>query len=112
VVSNWDASLHEVLERVGLAPALEGVVTSAEVGARKPDVAIFERALELAGVPAAEAIHVGDNPAEDVKGARAAGIEAVLIRRDGGSGPDGGAGRGRASGAGSVRTIASLTELV
>ena len=100
VVSNWDVSLHEVLERVGLAEALDGVVTSAEVGARKPDVGIFERALAVAGVRAAEAIHVGDNPDEDVAGARAAGIEPVLIRRDGGPGPDG------------VRTISSLTELV
>jgi putative hydrolase of the HAD superfamily len=100
VVSNWDVSLHEVLERVGLAGGLDGVVTSAEVGARKPDVGIFERALALAGVSASEAIHVGDNPAEDVAGARAAGIEPVLIRRDGGRGPDG------------VRTISSLTELV
>jgi putative hydrolase of the HAD superfamily len=100
VVSNWDVSLPEVLERVGLAGNLDAVVTSAEVGARKPDVAIFGRALELAGVPAAEAIHVGDNPAEDVAGARAAGIEPVLIRRAGGPGPDG------------VRTISSLTELV
>jgi putative hydrolase of the HAD superfamily len=100
VVSNWDVSLHEVLERVGLAEALDGVVTSAEVGARKPDVGIFERALAVTGVRAAEAIHVGDNPAEDVAGARAAGIEPVLIRRDGGPGPDG------------VRTISSLTELV
>ena len=100
VVSNWDASLHEVLERVGLARYLDGVLTSAEVGARKPDVAIFARALELAGVRAAEAIHVGDNPAEDVAGARAAGIEPVLIRREGAPGPAG------------VRTIASLTELV
>ena len=48
---------------------------------------------------AAEAIHVGDNPAEDVAGARAAGIEPLLIRREGAPGPDG------------VRAIASLTEL-
>ena len=99
VVSNWDVSLHEVLDRVGLSPYLDGIVTSAEVGARKPDPAIFERALALAGVPASTALHVGDTPADDVAGARNAGIEPVLIVREGGPGPDG------------VRTIHSLLEL-
>ncbi len=83
-VSNWDYALGEVLERCGLAPVLDGVVTSAAVGARKPDPAIFAAALELAGCDPAEALHVGDTPEEDLAGARAAGIEAVLIDRDDG----------------------------
>lgn len=83
VVSNWDASLPGVLHRVGLAALLDGVVTSAEVGARKPAPAIFERALALASASAEDAIHVGDSYAEDVEGARAAGIEAVLLAREG-----------------------------
>ena len=33
--SNWDVSLHEQLERTGLAPLLDGAVSSAEVGARQ-----------------------------------------------------------------------------
>jgi putative hydrolase of the HAD superfamily len=99
VVSNWDISLPDVLARVGLAPLLDGVVTSAEMGVAKPDPAIFIRALELVGASAAGTVHVGDSLREDVDGARAAGIEAVLISRSGGAGPPG------------VRTIASLTEL-
>jgi putative hydrolase of the HAD superfamily len=83
-VSNWDFTLPEVLERCGLADALDGVVTSAGSGARKPDKAIFAAALELAGCPAAEALHVGDTPGEDIDGARAAGIRSLLIDRDGG----------------------------
>jgi putative hydrolase of the HAD superfamily len=100
VVSNWDVSLHQVLARVGLSTHLDGIVTSAEAGVRKPNPAIFERALALAGVPAPAALHVGDTLAEDVAGARNAGIEAVLIAREG-SAPRGG-----------VRTIQSLLELV
>lgn len=99
VVSNWDWSLHGVLARVGLAPLLDGVITSAEVGARKPDGTIFARGLSLAGVSADEAMHVGDSVDDDVGGAAAAGITPVLIRRDGGPGPDG------------VRTVRSLVEL-
>ena len=83
-VSNWDVSLAEVLARCGLGGALDGVVTSAGVGVRKPDPAIFEAGLEIAGCSADEALHVGDTPAEDVAGARAAGIRALLIDRQGG----------------------------
>jgi putative hydrolase of the HAD superfamily len=83
-VSNWDCSLPDVLEEVGLARLLDGVVTSAVSGAAKPDPAIFAAALKLAGCGPEEALAVGDTEAEDVAGARAAGIRAVLIRRRGG----------------------------
>lgn len=84
VVSNWDVSLHDVLAATGLRPLLDGVVTSAELGAAKPQAAIFERAMELAGgVPAARALHAGDSVEADVQGALAAGIEAVLVDRAG-----------------------------
>ena len=99
VVSNWDVSLVGVLRRLGLESLLDAIVTSAGAGARKPSPAIFEQALRLAGVPAGEAIHVGDTLDEDVAGARAAGIEPVLIRR--GDGPP----------VPGVRTISSLSEL-
>jgi putative hydrolase of the HAD superfamily len=81
VVSNWDVSLADVLERIGLAPLVDGVVTSAAIGAAKPDSAIFAHALALAGVQPARALHVGDSLEEDVRGAAALGIPAVLLRR-------------------------------
>jgi putative hydrolase of the HAD superfamily len=81
VVSNWDHSLHERLQETGLAPLLDGALASAEVGAAKPDRAIFEAALELAGT--GDAWHVGDTPAADVEGALAAGLRPVLITRHG-----------------------------
>ena len=83
-VSNWDYALSDVLRRCGLAGLLDGVVTSAGAGASKPDPAIFEQALRVAGCSAAEAVHVGDSPEEDVAGARAAGLPAVLLAREGG----------------------------
>lgn len=101
VASNWDVSLPGVLEGAGLAGLLDGVVTSAGVGARKPDAPIFRRALALAGAEPAAAVHVGDGLVEDVGGARAAGIEPILIAR-GIAGPP----------APGVRTIATLGELV
>ncbi|MFL5819978.1 MAG: HAD family hydrolase [Solirubrobacteraceae bacterium] len=99
-VSNWDCSLHDALAAARLAPRLDATIASAEVGAAKPDPAIFERALAAAGVPPAAALHVGDSQREDVEGARAIGIEPVLVLRGGGAPPPG------------VRGIRSLRELV
>ena len=90
VVSNWDVSLHDVLERTRLRALVDAVVTSAEFGAAKPDPAIFAHALELAGgVPPGDAVHAGDSVHADVEGARAAGIAAVLVARDGAQAPPG-----------------------
>lgn len=100
VVSNWDVSLHDVLRRTHLDVLVDGIVCSAEVGRAKPDPAVFVAALELAGVAAQEAVHIGDSAEEDVAGARAAGIEPWLLVRDGAhaQAPDG------------TRTLASLRE--
>ena len=86
VVSNWDVSLHDMLRTTGLGTLVDGAISSAEAGARKPDPAIFRRALALAGAPGAArrpALHAGDSLELDVAGARAAGLEAVLIARAG-----------------------------
>jgi HAD superfamily hydrolase (TIGR01549 family) len=104
VVSNWDVSLAEVLERVGLAPLVDGVVTSAGLGAAKPAPGIFAHALALAGVPADASLHVGDSLQEDVRGAEACGIRAVWLRRDEPRAAAGGQ-------EGARRTIAGLAEL-
>ncbi|HVS28645.1 MAG TPA: HAD family hydrolase [Solirubrobacteraceae bacterium] len=82
VVSNWDVSLPARLGDAGLLHRVHGVITSAELGGvQKPQPAIFAHALTLAGVPPELALHVGDSPSEDVSGARAAGIEPLLLVR-------------------------------
>lgn len=84
VASNWDSSLPQVLEEAGLAELVDAVVSSASVGADKPDRRVFEAALAAAGCTPHRAVHVGDSPRNDVAGAAAAGIRAVLIDRGGG----------------------------
>jgi putative hydrolase of the HAD superfamily len=86
VVSNWDVSLHEVLDTTGLRPLVDAVLTSAETGEAKPGGAMFRAALELAGARPAEALHAGDSVEHDVVGALAAGLRAVLVDRDGTAG--------------------------
>lgn len=83
VVSNWDVSLHDVLAATGLDERVDAVVTSAELGAAKPDPRPLHAALEALGATAADALHVGDTPGEDVAGALAAGVRPVLVARDG-----------------------------
>jgi putative hydrolase of the HAD superfamily len=98
VVSNWDCSLPDWLGPTGLLELVDGVVTSADAGAAKPDPAVFRKALELAGVDGAGAVHVGDSLDNDVAGARAIGIRAILVQR-GGEPPPG------------VETVRALTEI-
>ena len=84
VVSNWDVSLHGVLRDTGLDGLVDAVLTSAEEGVAKPDPELFRRALAVVGgVAPRDALHVGDDLEADVGGARAAGIPAVLVDRDG-----------------------------
>ena len=100
VVSNWDVSLHDVLERTALRPLVDAVVISAELGVAKPDPAIFRAALDRLGAGPDGALHVGDSLEDDVAGARAAGLDAVLVARNGAPAPEG------------VRAVRSLAELV
>lgn len=79
VISNWDETLEFILRRRGLLPYFEFVVSSADLGAAKPDRRIFDAALALARVPPTEAVHVGDEFDADVRGARGAGIRPVLL---------------------------------
>lgn len=74
VVSNWDASLPQHLERAGVGHWFAEVVTSAAEGVAKPDPRIYELALERLGVEPARALHVGDHPELDGDASRAAGM--------------------------------------
>jgi putative hydrolase of the HAD superfamily len=98
VASNWDCSLPSRLSSAGVLELVDGVVTSAEVGAAKPSPRVFVRALAVAGVDSAEALHVGDKVDNDLEGAAAAGVRAVLLQREGDPPPD-------------VEAIGSLQEL-
>jgi HAD superfamily hydrolase (TIGR01549 family) len=59
------------------------VIPSYEIGAVKPEPAIFQRALDLAGIPPSAACMIGDSPADDITGARTAGMDGVLLDRRG-----------------------------
>jgi HAD superfamily hydrolase (TIGR01509 family) len=87
VVSNSDGRVEEALAAAGLRDCFEVVLDSALVGVEKPDPAIFRAALGALGVAPGEALYVGDLYDVDVVGARAVGMEAVLLVSDTGERP-------------------------
>jgi putative hydrolase of the HAD superfamily len=77
--------LRRDLDELGVAERLDVAVFSSEVGRRKPDPAIFLRALDELGVEPGEALFVGDRLHEDVGGAAALGmttVQALWFRAD------------------------------
>ncbi len=114
VATNADASREQdvraALSRVGLDELVDGVVSSLDVGARKPDPFFFRAALLRAGrggvpLPAARAVMVGDSWPNDVAGAKGAGLRAVWFNRDGAKAP-----AGPAAPDAQIRTLAALPE--
>ncbi len=100
IVSNSDGRVDQALSAAGLREYFDVVIDSSVFGTEKPDPAIFRAALEALDVAPDEALYVGDLYDVDVVGARAAGMEAVLLTSDGvGHNPP-------------CRTAASIDELV
>jgi HAD superfamily hydrolase (TIGR01549 family) len=83
VVSNANGTLRSVFERIGLLPLVDLVLDSREEGLEKPDARFFALALSRTGARAETTVHVGDLYEADVRGARAADIEPVLLDRAG-----------------------------
>jgi FMN hydrolase / 5-amino-6-(5-phospho-D-ribitylamino)uracil phosphatase len=99
-ISNGNADLH----RCGIGDLFAGHVTAIAAGAAKPDARIFAALLEMAGVEAAQVLHIGDDPLADVIGATRAGMQAVWLNRDGREWP--------AAFAAPPRTVSTLAEIM
>jgi HAD superfamily hydrolase (TIGR01509 family) len=89
VLSNVGVDIRPVMRRQGLVT--DAVILSCEVGAVKPQPEIFAAALEALGVPAEQALMVGDSWKDDA-GAAALGIRTLILPRT----------RGRIHGLGAV----------
>jgi putative hydrolase of the HAD superfamily len=82
VISNFDARLYDLLDALQLRPYFDSIHISTEVGAAKPDAAIFRAALADNELQPAQALHVGDSLTTDVHGAEAVRMEALWLVRD------------------------------
>ena len=84
VITNGDLAFQRrKLEAVGLSDRIEHLVASGEVGAVKPDPAIFLVACSLFAAEPADAVYVGDRLRTDAIGAAAAGLTGVWLNRRG-----------------------------
>jgi 2-haloalkanoic acid dehalogenase type II len=79
VLSNGTADV----QRIGLGHLFSFSISARDVGAPKPDAAMFRAACRTAGVPATAVMHVGDHHEHDIAGAMAAGLVSVWINRRG-----------------------------
>ena len=73
VLTNGNADVR----RLGLADYFQFALCAEDLGVGKPDPRPFREALRRAGVAANQAVHVGDHPLDDIRGAQAAGLRAV-----------------------------------
>jgi putative hydrolase of the HAD superfamily len=81
LVSNFTYApvVHLSLRKLGISNLFNAIVVSEENGWRKPHQKIFQDTLQQLHVKAEEAIFIGDSPAEDIKGAIAAGLKTIFV---------------------------------
>ena len=83
LISNIEKNMNETIEKLGIASKLDIIVTSLDAGAAKPQPEIFQYALKKGCVQPSESIYVGDQYQVDMAGAKAAGMQGILIDRVG-----------------------------
>ncbi len=70
------------VEMIGIDEYFDFVISSERIGVAKPAAGIFQAALQAAGVPAHQVVHVGDDPRTDVLGAAALGFRTIWYNPD------------------------------
>ena len=81
IFSNWDLSLRELLDKMGITPYCDSIVVSSEIESEKPQPKGFLLGCDELGVEPEECVYVGDNHRDDVLGGNAVGMDALLINR-------------------------------
>ncbi len=73
----WGRFLRPIQDDLGIGKYFDDRIFSDELGVRKPEPAIFEKALEHLGLRPGEVVHVGDDLVADVAGSKGIGMRAV-----------------------------------
>jgi len=81
IIANQSPGTAERLEQWGLLQYIDMVAASAELGIAKPDPAIYEKAFEMAGCTAEEAVMIGDRLDNDIVPAKKLGMRAVWVKQ-------------------------------
>lgn len=83
ITNGFDEIQGIKLSSGNIAHYFSHIISSGQVGYRKPDKRIFDHALEVAGARPEESLMIGDNPVSDIKGAYLAGIDQVFYNPNG-----------------------------
>lgn len=84
LITNGGHSLqYKKLEMLGLAPYFDEIIVSGDVMTDKPDKEIFLIMADKLSLSPSEMIYVGDNPVNDIKGARSAGYKTIWMKSTG-----------------------------
>lgn len=78
ITNGFNDSQGRKLRKSGIFDFFDVVVTSESTGSKKPDLEIFLHAMKLAKAKPNESAMIGDNTSTDIKGAKRAGMLAVL----------------------------------
>lgn len=83
IISNSPPTKQDQLGDLGITSYVDSAVFSFECGYRKPSKEIYDLFLKRFGILPSEAIMIGDSLKNDALGARAAGLDAILLDKDG-----------------------------
>ncbi|MGV8970149.1 MAG: HAD family hydrolase [Microbacteriaceae bacterium] len=82
IVTNAVMSFQQQkMDALGLTPRIEHTIASGDVGFAKPDRRIFDAAIDVFGVVAADAVYIGDRLETDAIGAIDAGVRGIWLSR-------------------------------
>jgi putative hydrolase of the HAD superfamily len=77
LTNGFDDIQYVKIEGAGMRSFFKEIITSQQVGTKKPNPLFYEYALERAGIQPGEALMIGDHVEADVRGALNAGIPAI-----------------------------------
>lgn len=81
IVSDMTTTIQiRKIQKLGIEPLINGLVTSEEVGIEKPDPRMFNAGLQKLGLSAQDTVMIGDHPEKDIEGAKALGITCFLVQ--------------------------------
>jgi putative hydrolase of the HAD superfamily len=81
IISNWDCTARGILGAAELSDYFNHIIISCEVDCSKPDPAIFNLAIQTAGVNARDCLYIGDNYYDDAVGSRKVGMPVLILNR-------------------------------
>ncbi len=83
ITNGFEEVQHRKVAASGLDKFFTNTITSDEAGYKKPDCRIFKYSLDLTGADSAQSLMIGDDPEIDIQGAKAVGIDQVLVDHEG-----------------------------